>query len=158
MSRLALLAAPVAVVLATGFGDAGGVEPPAPSITEVGAADVLARDPYLGVHCKVPNTYACDRVCLAVWLRDPAARVDAELAGHEFALDDRAYEPVERMFTGCLQPAGLIDGPLQVDDDDGPGRWIGREPARADIALRIVGSDGTRETLTTNVGLAPGYG
>src|SRR3954453_23491694 len=66
-----------------------------------------------------PNSFACDRVGLAVWLREPAVKVDAEIAGQRLQLDDPewsgpAKEGQRAEFAGFLQPAGLIDGPLKV--------------------------------------------
>jgi hypothetical protein len=77
-------------------------------------------------------------------------------------LDDPEWsEPAEdgerRMFAGFLQPAGLIDGPLQVTPDDGPDRWLGREPVSAAVELRIV-DGGATTTTTVEVGLSPGWG
>jgi hypothetical protein len=79
----------------------------------------------MGVSCRTPNSFACDRVGLAVWLREPAVRVDAAIADQELEPDDPEWSgPAEdgerRMFAGFLQPAGLIDGPLQLTPDAGP--------------------------------------
>jgi len=127
------------------------------------AEEVLSRDPYMGVSCRIPNSFACDRVGLAVWLREPATRVDAAIAGGEFELDDPEWSgPAEdgerRLFAGFLQPAGLIDGPLQVTPDAGPDRWIGREPVSAIVTLWIVGDGGATTTTSLEVGLSPGWG
>ena len=62
------------------------------------------------------------------------------------------------MFAGFLQPAGLIDGPLQVSPDAGSDRWIGRNPVFATVDLRIIRDDGATTTTTVEVGLAPGWG
>jgi hypothetical protein len=90
-------------------------------------------------------------------------RVDAAIAGREVALDDPEWSgQVEngerRMFAGFLQPAGLIDGPLQVTPDAGPDRWIGREPVSATVDLRIVDDGGTTSTTSVQVRLSPGWG
>jgi hypothetical protein len=116
----------------------------------------------MGVSCPVANSFACDRVGLAVWLRDPATAVRAEIAGRPFELDDPEWsEPavngLRRMFAGFLRPAGLIDGPLRITPDDGPDRWIGREPVSAPVKLWI--QDGTTITTTSlQVQLSPGWG
>jgi hypothetical protein len=139
-------------------GDAAAIEP-----TQVPADEVLSRDPYMGVSCPTPNSFECDRVGLTVWLREPAVRVEAEIAGRELELDDPEWsEPREdgarRMFAGFLQPAGLIDGPLEVTADAGSDRWIGRDPVSASVDLRIERADGTTTVTTLDVGLSPGWG
>jgi hypothetical protein len=40
----------------------------------------------MGVSCPIPNSFACDRVGVAVWLREPALSVDAAIAGREVQL------------------------------------------------------------------------
>lgn len=159
-----LLPIAVAAAFAAGCGDAesrgeGADAQPA----RVSAAELLSRDPYMGVSCRISNSFACDRVGLAVWLRDPAARVEAAIAGRELELDDPEWSgPVEggerRMFAGFLQPAGLIDGPIQVTPDDGPDRWVGHEPVSATVDLWIIRDDATTTTTTVEVGLSPGWG
>lgn len=164
MNRL-VLAIALAAAFAAGCGgddDAqdggeGGDSQP----THVSAGKLLSRDPYMGVSCKVPNSFSCDRVGLAVWLREPAVRVNAAIAGRELQLADpewsgRAEDGERRMFAGFLQPAGLIDGPLQVTPDAGPDRWIGREPVTAAVELWATGDDGAATTTTLDVGLSPG--
>jgi hypothetical protein len=131
--------------------------------TALAAGAALDRGPYMGVSCRLPNEFGCDRVGLAVWLRRPAASVDASIAGRNLRLDDEEWsEPEEngerRMFAGFLQPAGLIDGPLGLVADYGPGRWIGRDPVSAPVELRIVRSDGSVETTGVEVELFAGWG
>ena len=144
-------------------GEPGGDRSATGSTNRVAADEVLDREPYMGVSCRTANSFACDRVGLAVWLRDPAASVDAAIAGRELHLDDPDWsEPVEdgerRMFAGFLQPAGLVDGPLQLTPDDGPDRWIGRQPVSANVDLWIVGRDGGTTTTSAEVDLSPGWG
>jgi hypothetical protein len=127
------------------------------------ADELLSRDPYMGVSCRVPNSFVCDRVGLAVSLRMPATRVDAAIAGRRLELDDPEWSgPIEngqrRTFAGFLQPAGLIDGPLQVTPDAGPGRWIGRERVSAVVELRVVRDDGRADATSIEVRLSPGWG
>jgi hypothetical protein len=102
-------------------------------------------------------------VGLAVSLREPALRVRAAIGGRTFGLDDPEWsEPAKhaerRTFAGFLQPAGLIDGPLQVTPDAGPHRWIGREPVSAPVKLWIVRDHGAPITTTVQVKLMAGWG
>ena len=166
MSRYKLAIALTAASLATGCGaeDSGHTGPASSSESQrAPAGDLLGRDPYMGVSCSTPNAFECDRVGLAVWLREPAAEVEAAISDRRFELDDPEWSgPAEdgerRMFAGFLQPAGLIDGPLQVTPDAGPDRWIGREPVFAPVYLRVVRSDGTATTTTVQIRLSPGWG
>jgi hypothetical protein len=117
----------------------------------------------MGVSCRIPNSFACDRIGLAVWLREPAVRVSAAIADRRFELDDPSWSgrPADgrrRMFAGFLQPAGLLDGPLKVTADDGPDRWIGRTPVSADVRLWITYDDHRTAVTTVDIGLAAGWG
>jgi hypothetical protein len=155
-----------AIVLTAGLAVGCGEADPATrsaDATAVAAGEVLERDPYMGVSCRAPNEFGCDRVGLAVWLRRPAASVDASIAGRDLRLDDKEWSETEengerRMFAGFLQPAGLIDGPLRLTADYGPGRWIGRDPVSAPVEIRIVRSDGSVEATSVEVGLSAGWG
>jgi hypothetical protein len=155
--------AAAAASLAVGCGGGGSAgEAIDDGVTQIPASQVLSREPYLGVSCMVSNSFACDRVGLAVWLREPATSVEATIAGREFELDDPEWsgpgdDGERRMFAGFLQPAGLIDGPLRVTPDDGPDRWIGRNPVSATVDLRIV-DGGTTATTAVEVRLSPGWG
>jgi hypothetical protein len=144
-------------------GERSGSEDGGSQPTWVPPGDLLSRDPYMGVSCRIANSIECDRVGLAVWLRQPAKRVDASIAGRQLTLDDPEWsEPAEdgerRFFAGFLQPAGLIDGPLQVTPEAGTDRWFGREPVSATVELSVVGDDGRVSTTTVEVGLSPGWG
>jgi hypothetical protein len=162
----AVLAIVLAAALVAGCGDDDdkrSAESGANRLARASADEVLSREPYMGVSCSMANHFACDRVGLAVWLREPAASVDAAIAGRELELDDPEWsEPPEngerRMFAGFLQPAGLIDGPLKVTADAGPDRWIGREPVSARVDLRIVRGGGTTDTTSVDVRLSAGWG
>jgi hypothetical protein len=161
-TRAALWLALATAALVAGCGGDDGGDGGTPA-ARTPAKEVLSRHPYMGVSCRTPNSFACDRVGLAVWLRRPAVRVDATIAGRKLQLDDpdwsgHASDGQRRMFAGLLQPAGLIDGPLRVTPDAGPDRWVGRKPVSAPVDLRIVRTDGTSTTTTVKVGLSPGWG
>ena len=94
---------------------------------------LLARTPYLGVSCPQANSFTCDRVGLAVWLRHSAVSVAVTINEHHFSARrspvERSRPPRQtRAVAGFLQPAGLLSGPLKVTADDGSGRWIGGKP------------------------------
>jgi hypothetical protein len=63
----------------------------ASSATAVPAA-IFAQDPYMGVACPTPNSIACDRVGLSVWLARPAI-VTATIAGEPLRLDSQYPQP-----------------------------------------------------------------
>src|SRR5438067_7857763 len=57
----------------------------------VAPSKVLAREPYMGVACSVPNSTRCDRFGLGVWVKRPAVAVTAEIRGRKFPLGDRYW-------------------------------------------------------------------
>jgi hypothetical protein len=126
-----------------------------PDLCAATARRLLAREPYMGVSCGIPNSVACDRIGLAVWLRRPARRVVAHIDGRRLPLDDPEWslptDPRGPMFAGFLQPAGLTDhdGPLGVP---GP-RYEGVPPRAAWVEFEI---DGNRTGLV--VPLHAGWG
>ena len=106
--------------------------------------------------CRRPNSVACDRVGLAVWLRHPARGVEAEIDGRRFALDDEKWSSGARMFAGFLERAGLRgDGALGVG---GAATWHGDPPVRARVRLWIRHEGGRPLTTTVRVPLHPGWG
>ena len=166
-AALIVLAAAVTVVVVIAVSWTKEREIPAHSptptvIPQVPADDVVERA-YMGVACAKANVIACDRVGLAVWLRDSARAVEAEIAGRSFPLDDRewsaqAQDGVRRTFAGFLQPAGLTSpGPLQVETDRS-GRWDGRTPVNARITLIVTHVSGKRVQTQIRVALAAGWG
>jgi hypothetical protein len=66
-------------------------------------------------------------------------------------------EGERKMFAGFLQPAGLIDGPLELKPDYRGDRWIGREPVVAPVRLWIRRDHGA-VTTTVHVALSAGWG
>lgn len=120
---------------------------------------LVTRTPYLGVACPHPNSLACDRVGLAVWLAAPAARVRATVQGQPLALRaTRHRRDALTFWEGFLQPAGLLDGPLKVTPDQGRYGWVGRHPRDATVTLDVLGLDGRRTTTRLRVPLRPGWG
>jgi hypothetical protein len=120
------------------------------------------RKPYMGVACSKPNSIACDRVALAVWLERRASGVTASIAGRELEL-----RPPENFVSGhggrgwwegFVQPAGLVDGPLEVQPDRGRYYWEGRRPVVAPVRITARYRDGSSASRTVRVWLSPGYG
>ena len=126
-------------------------------------AHVLARAPYLGVSCRIPDTITCDRVGLAVWLTRPARALLATIGGRSFTLDDPhwsgpAHHGLRRMLAGFLHPAGLTHGPLRITPDGPHGYWAGRHPAWMPVRLAVRYGDGARLVLRVRLPLHAGWG
>ena len=119
----------------------------------------LEREPYIGVACRVPNAIACDRVGLTVWLREPAVRVDATVAGEQVRLRRAHWRDGDgKIFDGYVQRRRFIDGTLGVRPDRPNGRWWGTGRPRVRVHLRAVSPEGTRLLRNLRVPLAAGYG
>jgi protein MpaA len=113
---------------------------------------VLARRPYMGVACRIPNSIACDRVGLAVYIpkRRSAVRLEASIAGRPVKMAIPDAVPTKGIyFQGFLHPAGLRSGPLKVTPD---------RPVFATVRITAHYRDGTSRSTTRRVGLAPGWG
>jgi hypothetical protein len=175
----ALLVAALVIALSShGSGSTSGGSAPPPSANVVRSSTVLSRSPYLGVSCRVPNSIACDRVGLAVWLKHPAASVTARINGAALPLDSYGAAAVDarvprRQFTGFLQPAGIVSrfhvrpvngnvvtpshGQTQVRVSH--QMWFGESNARSPL-IQLTIHTSTGKTLTTHlrVGLAAGWG
>lgn len=144
-------------------GEPAGSSSVAPPVAlTVSPQKVLPRDPYMGLACPTPNSFACDRVGVAVYLRRPAAEVRAAIGGRRFDLNvpDGWVGKRKTFFTGLLQPAGLQeDGPLKVTADDGPDRYIGGDTGVvAPVRLEIIARDGEVTITEIDVRLMGGYG
>jgi hypothetical protein len=124
----------------------------------------LRLPPYLGVACPGPNSLACDRVGLAVWLVRPAARVTASVAGLPVHMRIPAgFRPTPYLgprggyWEGFLQPAGLKAGPLRVQPEGGPLTWYGRPPVETSVRITAHYRDGSATTVV-RAELHPGWG
>jgi hypothetical protein len=128
----------------------------------------LARQPYAGVRCPRPNSIACDRIGLAVWLVKPAVRLSATVAGKRVRM--AIPSPVRRApggyycarscyFEGGLQPAGLLTpGPLHIGPDAGRYYWEGRHPRPLRVQLVAFYRDGSSASTTRRIWLHAGWG
>jgi hypothetical protein len=119
---------------------------------------------YMGVRCLTPNSVACDRVGLAIWLKEPAESLVADIEGRELELvSPGEFVPGKGTgWEGYLQPAGLRspDGALAVAPERGrpADYWSGVKPVEARIRLTATYEDGTTATKTITAPLHPGWG
>jgi len=168
----------IAVVLAFRDGSGGVSDHARPSQAGIGPTARLAlkREPYIGVSCRRPNSIACDRVGLAIWLHRPAARVTATINGRTVALGlpcgSAKYhetcssycrevghdQPCGTYFEGSLRPAGLLDGPLKVKPDRGRYHWIGEHETVGVVRVTAAYRNGKTATITKRVPVRPGWG
>jgi hypothetical protein len=155
----------------------GGSPPP---ITVLAPSRALSQPPYMGVTCPIANSIGCDRIGLAVWLKQPAVSITATIAGSPpFALDwfgdERrlSQQRPHRDFDGYLQPAGIVSR-LHVQPVEGtevltghgrtilinsPQMWFGEgSPPPALVNLTIHYADGRTVFTKVRVDLATGWG
>jgi hypothetical protein len=120
---------------------------------------LFAQRPYMGVACPKPNSIACDRIGLAVWLRRPAAQVTATINGQRLDLDGgrRTGRPPV-YWEGYLQPAGLLSGPLKVRPDRGLYHWTGEHPRSARLAITVRRAGGAVGRVSLVMPLRAGWG
>jgi hypothetical protein len=147
----------VAVAVAQSAGDRS-VPAAAPPATLA-----LPRDPGMGVACPEPNSIACDRIGIAVWLDSAPRRLVARVGGRSVVLRDAhircgADASCPRLYQAMLQPAGLLDGARKVTPDEGRYRWLGRHPVVGTLTVTATYRDGSRAVATRRVPLAPGWG
>lgn len=107
----------------------------------------MIREVYIGVACPNSNSVRCDRVGVAVRLRDRGARsLRVWVAGREVEMrsTDSNGEPKRRQghlyWEGYLQPAGLLDRPLHSLAESGRFRWEGRPSVAASIRIEARSS------------------
>jgi hypothetical protein len=154
---VAAVAVAVAVAVAQSAGDRS-VPAAAPPATLA-----LPRDPGMGVACPEPNSIACDRIGIAVWLDSAPRRLVARVGGRSVVLRDAhircgADASCPRLYQAMLQPAGLLDGALKVTPDEGRYRWLGRHPVVGTLTVTATYRDGSRAVATRRVPLARGWG
>jgi hypothetical protein len=118
----------------------------------------------MGVACDVPNSIACDRVGLAVWLRRPAFAVGATIAGAPLKLNDPHWTWTERdgrqtlfVYAGFLQPAGLISR-LHVVPEPRTPTWMGSNAPTPTVQFRIDYGHGKIVLTEEKVWLSAGWG
>jgi hypothetical protein len=127
--------------------------------TRTAATKLLRRPAYAGVACPRANSIACDRVGLAVGLREPAAGVTARIDGQALGLNPaKLGGPRHTDWIGYLQPAGLLDGAPRITPDRGRTFWQGRHPKRIRLVVDVLRRDGSTVRTRTQVTLSPGWG
>jgi hypothetical protein len=173
--RRAAYAATLLVVTVAGWAVFAGGEhsPPAPRNavrvsprTAVAPRAVFAQAPYLGVACHIPNSVACERVGLAIWLGRPAVAVTATIGAHIFDLDMQGNGGVRRggigtEWAGFLKASRLFTGTLTVYSHGGWWAGNGRGLPEAQTSVRFIlrYADGTIvRTTVPEVSLHAGYG
>jgi hypothetical protein len=107
--------------------------------------------PSLGVACRyVPNLITCGRIGIAVWLKNPAVSVDAELVG----VDVRMHEGG---FGGQGPP--YWEGYVHIDRHrlGLPAQWYGSKPVKfLVLRLKIRYPNGTAHGAV-RIQLRPGW-
>jgi len=118
----------------------------------------------MGVACPVPNSIACDRVGLAVWLRRPAVAVTATIAGMTIHLHTgpgnpayRTNRPVRAGFGGYLHPAGLASK-FHLTTTPGEPLWFGERAPTPLVRFRIDYGDGDVVSTRKRVMIMAGWG
>jgi hypothetical protein len=149
----------IAAMLVAGCGarsSAGGDAHPIGTATAP-VRPLFTREPEVGVACPgMPNSIACDRVGVAVWLARPAVGMTATVEGQPLRL--RRPHTAGGWWEGYLQPAGLLDGALRVHPDRGRSYWQGSHPRDAHLTLRIMRASGAIDPASATVALRPGWG
>ena len=122
----------------------------------------LGRRPYVGVSCPgAPNSIKCDRVSITVWTRQRLSFVTIAIGGRRLQLQPlSSYQSGEGwQYTGYLQPAGLLNGPLRVRPDKGRYLWYGKHPVYFTMqVIAPTGSDGTDVGIPVRLMLNTGAG
>lgn len=123
----------------------------------------------MGVACpRAPNSIACDRIGIAVWVSvTPAHPIHlvATIGARSIELHNRtdaAYCASKRhcqaFYTGYMTHAGLLDGALKVHPDQGRYHWYGRHPVTGTLRLRATYPDGKTAQTTRRAPLGAGWG
>ena len=106
----------------------------------------LARAPYMGVACRVPNSIECDRVGIAVYLpkRKPAESLRVRINGRPVRMRIPENVPTKGIyFEGFLRNARLDHGALDV---------TAGHPVFARVSITATYADGSWSATTRRVG------
>lgn len=116
----------------------------------------------MGIACGKSNSIssatACDRVGLAVWLKRPAQRVTAAIAGRRLTLS-KTGEFGERLgyWEAYLHSAGLDHGVLRLPRGH-RNYWAGQPPVSTSVRITAFFGDGRTASARKRLRLNPGYG
>jgi hypothetical protein len=108
----------------------------------------------VGVACRAPNSIACERIGVGVWIWHRATRVLAELGGRMISLSGSG----PGLWQGYLYGAGQRRGPLAPRVPAGRTHWIGDPPLCVALKLFVFLRGGAERTVSTSVLLHPGFG
>lgn len=127
----------------------------------------LGQAPYAGVRCPQPNSIACDRIGLAVWLVRPAVGLTATVSGKPIRMMIPARARYQHgyycaggcYFEGALHPAGLLEpGPLHIQPDAGAYYWAGRNIRSLRVRLTARYRGGSIARTSIRIWLHAGWG
>jgi len=138
-----------------------GIPEPAGTVAQPASA-VFSKPPYMGVICPVPNSIACDRIGLAIWLKRPARSVTASINGRLLMMNRFGDELVSstrprKAFDGYLQPAGTTTT-MHVRPVRGTHLWLGTPTPFESVWLLIDYGSGNYVAAHTRVPLEAGWG
>jgi hypothetical protein len=116
----------------------------------------------MGVLCPVPNSIACDRVGLAIWLKRPAHSVRASIDGRSFAMNRFGDQLISNRqprteFDGYLRPAGIVSS-MHVRPEPGTSTWLGDGTPFPTVWLLIDYGSGRFVATHLRVPLGAGWG
>jgi hypothetical protein len=138
-----------------------GIQEPAGTIAQSPSV-VFSQPPYMGVRCPVPNSIACDRIGLAIWLKRPAYSVRASIDGRPLAMDRFGDQLISAArprteFDGYLRPAGIVSN-MHVRAVPGTSTWLGDPTPFAAVWLLIDYGHSRYVTTHLQVPLMAGWG
>jgi hypothetical protein len=116
----------------------------------------------MGVACGVPNSIACDRIGVTVWLRRPARAVTATIADSTVRLDNPTWSGGRHhgqrtLFAGFLQRAGITTR-LGMTTEQG-AYWDGGGDGPDPLVVLTITRPGQPATQAwVNVHLMAGWG
>ena len=144
----------LAAVLALSIALVGSLLPRGAGPRERGAQDAAqlfaAQPPYLGIACRTPNSTACGRVGVAVWMRRHVGQLVASIDRQTIALRDSTSGPARvRTYVGYVH--------LTTSDLRLLPHWTGN-PARSLILRLRARFNGRSIERTLRLQLHPGWG
>jgi hypothetical protein len=147
------------LILGFGTSTCGHLATSAPRAAHHRQPQLLSREPGIAVACHQPNSIACDRVAIGVWLRRAACGVSASIAGRIVRLHPGGLGGSGPLYwEGYLQPAGLLSGPLRVVPDAGRYFWEGSHPKEVTVLITVRRRHSPPATVTQRLTLGAGWG